>query len=509
MDQNKIRVRFAPSPTGPLHIGGVRTALYNYLFARNSGGKFILRIEDTDQTRFVPGAEDYIIEAFKWCGIEFDEGVHVGGPYGPYRQSERKESYKAYAEKLIASGNAYYAFDTPEELDALRQQYESEKKTFIYNYEARKSLKNSLILSEDETQKLIEAGTPFVVRFKNPEDELVRMNDLIRGEVVVNTSVLDDKILFKSDGMPTYHLANVVDDHLMKISHVIRGEEWLPSLPLHVLLYEAFGWETPDFAHLPLLLKPDGKGKLSKRDGDRMGFPVFPLQWEDPKSGETSRGYREDGYFPDAFVNMLAFLGWNPGNEREIFNLKELSKAFSIERVGKSGSRFDPEKAKWFNHQYLVKKENDELARLFLPILEEKGFSVDFYYVVQVVKLVKERAHFVHELWDQSDFFFRAPEEYDEKTAKKRWKQSSFDQMTELKEILSEIEDFSSENTETIVKKWMEEKEYGMGAVMNAFRLIIVGGLRGPHLFDIISLLGQEETLRRIEAGLHELGRKE
>lgn len=509
MDQNKIRVRFAPSPTGPLHIGGVRTALYNYLFAKNKGGKFILRIEDTDQTRFVPGAEDYIIEAFKWCGIEFDEGVHVGGPYGPYRQSERKESYKAYAEKLIASGNAYYAFDTPEELDALRKQYESEKRTFVYNYEVRKSLKNSLVLAETETQKLIGAGTPFVVRFKNPEDKLIRMQDLIRGEVIVNTSVLDDKILFKSDGMPTYHLANVVDDHLMEISHVIRGEEWLPSLPLHVLLYEAFGWETPDFAHLPLLLKPDGKGKLSKRDGDRMGFPVFPLQWEDPKSGETSRGYREDGYFPDAFVNMLAFLGWNPGDEREIFNLEELSKAFSIERVGKSGSRFDPEKAKWFNHQYLVKKEDDELARLFLPELEKKGFGVDFDFVVQVVKLVKERAHFVHELWDQSDFFFRAPEEYDEKAAKKRWKQNSYDQMTELKEILSAIEDFTSENTESIVKKWMEEKEYGMGAIMNAFRLIIVGGLRGPHLFDIISLLGQEETLRRIEAGLHELGRKE
>ena len=508
MDQNKIRVRFAPSPTGPLHIGGVRTALYNYLFARNSGGKCILRIEDTDQARFVPGAEDYIIEAFKWCGIEFDEGVHVGGPYGPYRQSERKEIYKAYAEKLIASGHAYYAFDTPEELAALRKQYESAKKTFVYNFEVRKSLKNSLALSKDKTRKLLEAGTPFVVRFKNPEDELIRMNDLIRGEVVVNSSVLDDKILFKSDGMPTYHLAHVVDDHLMEISHVIRGEEWLPSLPLHVLLYKAFEWEIPEFAHLPLLLKPNGKGKLSKRDGDRMGFPVFPLQWKDPKSGEISRGYREDGYFPDAFVNMLALLGWNPGDEREIFNLEELSKAFSIERVGKSGSRFDPEKAKWFNHQYLVKKDHDELARLFLPILNEHGVSADLDYVIQVVKLVKERVHFVHELWDQSDFFFRAPEEYDAKAVKKRWKQNSYDQIKELKEILSNIEDFSSENIESIVKQWLEEKGYGMGAVMNAFRLIIVGGLRGPHLFDIISLLGQEETLRRMEAGLHELGSK-
>jgi len=508
MDQKKIRVRFAPSPTGPLHIGGVRTALYNYLFARNSGGKCILRIEDTDQARFVPGAEDYIIEAFKWCGIEFDEGVHVGGPYGPYRQSERKEIYKAYAEKLIASGHAYYAFDTPEELAALRKQYESAKKTFVYNFEVRKSLKNSLALSKDKTRKLLEAGTPFVVRFKNPEDELIRMNDLIRGEVVVNSSVLDDKILFKSDGMPTYHLAHVVDDHLMEISHVIRGEEWLPSLPLHVLLYKAFEWEIPEFAHLPLLLKPNGKGKLSKRDGDRMGFPVFPLQWKDPKSGEISRGYREDGYFPDAFVNMLALLGWNPGDEREIFNLEELSKAFSIERVGKSGSRFDPEKAKWFNHQYLVKKDHDELARLFLPILNEHGVSADLDYVIQVVKLVKERVHFVHELWDQSDFFFRAPEEYDAKAVKKRWKQNSYDQIKELKEILSNIEDFSSENIESIVKQWLEEKGYGMGAVMNAFRLIIVGGLRGPHLFDIISLLGQEETLRRMEAGLHELGSK-
>ncbi len=508
MDQNRIRVRFAPSPTGPLHIGGVRTALYNYLFSKNLGGKFILRIEDTDQTRFVPGAEDYIVEAFQWCGIEFDEGVHVGGPFGPYRQSERKEIYKAYAEELIANGHAYYAFDTSEELNALRAQYVSEKKTFVYNQEARKLLKNALVLSESETQGLIESGAPYVVRFKNPEDELIRMEDLIRGEVVMNTRVLDDKILFKSDGMPTYHLANVVDDHLMEISHVIRGEEWLPSMPLHILLYEAFGWEAPKFAHLPLLLKPDGKGKLSKRDGDKMGFPVFPLQWSDPKTGETSHGYREDGYFPDAFVNMLALLGWNPGDEREVFNLEELSKVFSIERVGKSGSRFDPEKAKWFNHQYLVKKNDVELAGLFMPLLAEKGIGADDDYVVQVVKLVKERAHFVHELWDQSDFFFRAPEEFDPQAVKKRWKQNSFDQMTELKEILSQIDNFPSENTENIVKKWMEEKEYGMGAVLNAFRLIIVGGLRGPHLFDIIALLGQEETLRRLEIGLHELGKK-
>lgn len=509
MNQNKIRVRFAPSPTGPLHIGGVRTALYNYLFSKKLGGKFILRIEDTDQTRFVPGAEDYIIEAFQWCGIEFDEGVHIGGPFGPYRQSDRKEIYKSFADELIAGGRAYYAFDTPEELNALREQYESEKKTFVYNHEARKLLKNALVLSESETKKLVESGAPYVVRFKNPEDELIRMEDLIRGEVVVNTRVLDDKILFKSDGMPTYHLANVVDDHLMEISHVIRGEEWLPSMPLHILLYEAFGWEAPKFAHLPLLLKPDGKGKLSKRDGDKMGFPVFPLQWRDPKTGEISHGYREDGYFPDAFVNMLALLGWNPGDEREIFDLDELSKAFSIERTGKSGSRFDPEKAKWFNHQYLVKKDDSELASLFMPLLIEKGISVDDDYVFHVVELVKERAHFVYELWDQSDFFFHAPEEFDPQAVKKRWKQDSYQQMSELKEILSQIDDFSSENTENVVKKWMEEREYGMGAVLNAFRLIIVGGLRGPHMFDIISLLGQEETLRRLEMGLYELGKKE
>ncbi len=509
MDQNNIRVRFAPSPTGPLHIGGVRTALYNYLFSRNSGGKCILRIEDTDQTRFVPGAEEYIIESFQWCGIEFDEGVHVGGPFGPYRQSERKEIYKDYAEQLIATGHAYFAFDTPEELNALREQYEAEKKTFVYNHETRKFLKNALVLPAAETRTLIDSGVPYVVRFKNPEDTLIRMEDLIRGQVVVNSGVLDDKILFKSDGMPTYHLANVVDDHLMENSHVIRGEEWLPSMPLHILLYEAFGWEAPRFAHLPLLLKPDGKGKLSKRDGDRMGFPVFPLLWKDPKSGETSHGYREDGYFPDAFVNMLALLGWNPGDEREIFDLEELSQAFTIERVGKSGSRFDPEKAKWFNHQYLVKKDDTELARLYLPILTEKGISADLDYVTRAVSLVKERAHFVHELWDQSDFFFRAPEEFDPQAVKKRWKQSSYDQMSELKDLLSGLDDFSTENTEEQVKKWMEEKEYGMGAVLNAFRLVIVGGLRGPHMFDIISLLGQEETLRRLETGLHELGKKE
>jgi len=509
MSNENIRVRFAPSPTGPLHIGGVRTALYNYLFARKNGGKFILRIEDTDQTRFVPGAEDYIVEAFNWCGIEFDEGVTKGGPFGPYKQSERKDIYKEYALQLVEAGNAYYAFDTSEELSAKRTEFEAQKKTFTYNSAQRLSMRNSLSLTAGQTNKLLENGTPYVIRFKMPENELVVMNDMIRGKVEVNTRVLDDKILFKSDGMPTYHLANIVDDHLMEISHVIRGEEWLPSMPLHVLLYRAFGWDEPKFAHLPLLLKPDGNGKLSKRDGDRLGFPVFPLQWKDPKSGEISSGYREEGYFPEAFVNMLALLGWNPGDEREIFSPEELIQAFSIERVNKSGAKFDAEKAKWFNHQYLIKKSDEELAEAFMPVLLKNGIVTDKDFVVNVVKLVKERATFVKDLWNQSDFFFQRPASYDPKAVKKRWKTASFDQMTELKELLSQTDPFTAENTEKVVKKWIEEKEYGMGAVMNAFRLLIVGALKGPHLFDIIALLGQEETLERLETGLHELGRKE
>ena len=509
MSNKNIRVRFAPSPTGPLHIGGVRTALYNFLFARKNGGKFILRIEDTDQTRFVPGAEDYIIEAFKWCGIEFDEGVTKGGDYGPYTQSERKEIYKKYAEQLIASGNAYYAFDTSEELSVKRAAFEAEKKTFTYNAAERLNMGNSLSLPKEEVEKLLGDGVPYVIRYKMPENEVVVMNDLIRGKVEVNTSVLDDKILFKSDGMPTYHLANIIDDHLMKISHVIRGEEWLPSLPLHVLLYRAFGWESPQFAHLPLLLKPDGHGKLSKRDGDRLGFPVFPLQWKDPKTGELSRGYREDGYFPEAFVNMLALLGWNPGDERELFSMEKLVEAFSIERVNKSGAKFDAEKAKWFNHQYLIKKSNEQLADAFAPLLLEKGILSDKEFVVKVVGLVKERATFVTDLWDQSSFFFTRPDSYDAKAVKKRWKTASYDQMTELKDVLANTEPFTAEHTEEVVKKWIDEKEYGMGAVMNAFRLLIVGALKGPHLFDIIAMLGQEETLERLTLGMQELGRKE
>ncbi len=459
MNSNEIRVRFAPSPTGPLHIGGVRTALYNYLFAKKNGGKFILRIEDTDQTRFVPGAEQYIIESFKWCGIEFDEGVTIGGNYGPYKQSERKALYKDYALQLINNGKAYYAFDTPEELSQVRSEYEAIKKTFVYNSVERKNLRNSLTLSENETQELIAKGTPYVIRFMMPENEVVLMNDLIRGKVEVNTSVLDDKILFKSDGMPTYHLANIVDDHLMNISHVIRGEEWLPSLPLHVLLYDAFKWEKPEFAHLPLLLKPDGNGKLSKRDGDRLGFPVFPLEWKDPKTGDVSMGYREQGYFPDAFINILAMLGWNPGTEQEIFTLDELTEQFSIERVNKSGAKFDPAKAAWYNHQFLITKSDKELADKFEPLLIEKGIMADPDFIQKVVGLVKERVNFVHELWNQSDFFFRRPEEYDQKAVKKRWKADSHEQINSVKRVIEGINDFTSENAEVTIKAWIEEQD--------------------------------------------------
>lgn len=506
MSQKNIRVRFAPSPTGPLHIGGVRTALYNYLFAKKNGGKFILRIEDTDQARFVPGAEQYIIDSFKWCGIEFDEGVTKGGPFGPYVQSERKDIYQKYCDLLIQSGHAYYAFDTPEALDDLRKEFESEKKTFTYNAEVRDNLHNSLNMSQQQLSDLLDSNTSYVVRFLMPKDRIVVMNDLIRGKVEVNAKVLDDKVLFKSDGMPTYHLANIVDDHLMEISHVIRGEEWLPSLPLHVLLYEAYGWESPEFAHLPLLLKPEGNGKLSKRDGDRLGFPVFPLQWTDPKTGDVSRGYREDGYFPEAFINMLAMLGWNPGTEQELFKMDELAEVFSIERVGKSGAKFDPAKAAWFNHQYLIQKSGEELAQLFIPILTKHGFLSEPEFVATVIDLVKERLNFVSELWEQVNFFFETPETYDPQAVKKRWKADSFQQMTELKSLLSTNHDFSAQHLEDITKAWIEEKQYGMGAVMNAFRLIIVGALKGPHLFDIVSLIGQEETLNRLERGLHELG---
>ena len=498
MADKKVRVRFAPSPTGPLHIGGVRTALYNYLFTKKLGGDMILRIEDTDSQRFVPGAEDYIIEALTWLGIKFDEGVNFGGKYGPYRQSERRDIYKKYVDLLLANDKAYIAFDTPEELDAKRNEIQN----FQYDASSRLKMRNSLTLSADETKKLIEDGHQYVVRFKIEPNEDVIVNDIIRGEVKINSSILDDKVLYKSaDNLPTYHLANIVDDHLMEVTHVIRGEEWLPSAPLHVLLYRAFGWEDtmPRFAHLPLLLKPDGNGKLSKRDGDRLGFPVFPLEWKDPKTGDISSGYRESGYLPEAVINFLSLLGWNPGTEQEIFSMEELIAAFSLDRCSKSGAKFDYEKGKWFNHKYLQQKSNDELCVLFQPILKEKGIEANDTTVAKIIGLVKERINFVKEIWDQASFFFIAPTSYDEKTIKKRWKEETPAQMTELISVLNNIEDFSPAHTEEIVKAWITEKGYNMGGIMNAFRLSIVGEPKGPHMYDIIEILGKEETIRRIE----------
>ncbi len=499
----QVRVRFAPSPTGPLHIGGVRTALYNYLFAKGNNGVFILRIEDTDKARFVEGAEDYIFESLLWCGIVIDEGVNEGGEYGPYRQSERVHLYRQYADMLVAKGHAYYAFDTAVQLEKLRNEAANEGKSFIYNASVRDGLLNSLSLPEDKWKNLIEKGEPYVIRYKMPSDEDIHFDDLIRGHIVVNTGTLDDKVLFKSDGLPTYHLANIVDDHLMEISHVIRGEEWLPSLPLHVLLYRSFGWDAPVFAHLPLLLKPDGKGKLSKRDGDKMGFPVFPLYWP---YGETAKGYREEGYYPEAFVNMLALLGWNSGTEQEIFSMEELIKAFSIERVHKSGSRFDPEKARWFNHYYLQLKDNNQLALEFRDYLRAQGHHHDIGDLEEVIGLVKERVSFVKDLWHETDFFFRGPESYDSKVIRKRWLPETPSQLFELKELLKGIEKFTPEATEKAIKSWIAEKGYNTGVVMNAFRLVIVGALRGPHMFDIISWIGKEETIKRIEKGISVIG---
>jgi len=500
-----VRVRFAPSPTGPLHIGGVRTALYNYLFARKNNGTFILRIEDTDQTRYVEGAEEYIFDALDWCGIKVDEGVREGGPYAPYRQSDRKAIYRQYAEFLVNKGDAYYSFDTPEELEALRKKYESEGKTFLYNITVRDELKNSLSMPEKEWKIMLEKGVPYAVRYKMPVNEEIEFDDLIRGHIIVNSSTLDDKVLFKSDGMPTYHLANIVDDHLMKITHVIRGEEWLPSLPLHILLYRSFGWESPLFAHLPLLLKPDGKGKLSKRDGDKMGFPVFPLYWP---YGETARGYREDGYYPEAFVNMLALLGWNPGNDREIFSMEELIREFTLERIHKAGSRFDPVKARWFNHIYLMKRSNNQLAIEFREILRTKGYHYDIPQLEVLVGLIKERVSFVREMWDETCFFFEAPETYDNEAIRKKWKSESPAILSELAEILKNIENFKPEEIEKIVKEWLEKKGYNTGTVMHALRIVIVGTLRGPNIFDIAGWIGREETLRRIEKGLATIGKQ-
>lgn len=504
MSHQNVRVRFAPSPTGPLHIGGVRTALFNYFFARKHGGKFILRIEDTDSQRFVPGAEEYINESLRWCGIQIDEGVVEGGPFAPYRQSERKVIYKQYADRLVESGNAYYAFDTAEELDALRKEAEAKGEAFTYGYKIRKSMKTSLALSADEVKKLIDAGEQWVIRFKMPENEDVVMQDIIRGEVTVNTSTLDDKVLFKSaDMLPTYHLANVTDDFLMQISHVIRGEEWLPSLPLHVLLYRALGWtdKMPKFAHLPLLLKPSGNGKLSKRDGDKMGFPVFPLEWKSAE-GEVSRGYREDGYIPEAFVNLLALLGWNPGTDQEIFSMDELIDLFSLERVNKSGARFDPEKAKWFNHQYLVKKSDDEIAQEYQKVLEGKSVEANLPKVKKIVGLVKERVNFVYEIWEQASFFFVSPSKYDEATVKKFWSDETSNIMNEVADILAKVDPYETSNIELTIKNFINEKGYGMGKVMNALRLSLVGESKGPGVADICVLLGKEETIRRIEKAI-------
>ena len=505
MTENNVRVRFAPSPTGPLHIGGVRTALYNYLFARQNGGKFVFRIEDTDSNRFVPGAEEYIAESFKWLGIKFDEGVGIGGEYGPYRQSERRHIYKEYVDQLLSEGKAYIAFDTPQELEAKRTEIEN----FQYDAHTRMQMRNSLTMSKQETDALIEDGQQYVVRFKIEPGIDVHVNDIIRGDVCVKSNILDDKVLYKSaDELPTYHLANIVDDHLMKISHVIRGEEWLPSAPLHVLLYKAFGWEEsmPQFAHLPLLLKPEGKGKLSKRDGDRLGFPVFPLEWHDPKTEEVSSGYRESGYFPEAVVNFLALLGWNPGTEQELFSLEELIKAFDIAKCSKSGAKFDYQKGMWFNHEYILRKTDDEIAHLFAPIVANNGVDVPMERVNMVVHLMKDRVSFVKELWDLCSFFFIAPTKYDEKTVKKRWKEYSAQQMTELSQILADITDFSVEGQEPIVMKWVESKEYKLGDIMNAFRLALVGEGKGPGMFDISAFLGKEETLRRLHKAIETLG---
>ncbi|MDA3892109.1 MAG: glutamate--tRNA ligase [Salinivirgaceae bacterium] len=500
MSNRKVRVRFAPSPTGALHMGGVRTALFNYLFAKKHGGDFLLRIEDTDQTRFVEGAEEYIMESLEWCGIKVDEGIREGGAFGPYRQSERREIYKKYADQLIESGHAYYAFDTAEELGALRQKGEENKETFTYNNATRVELNNSLKLTKQEVDAKLNAGESYVIRFKMPVNHEVKMNDIIRGNVNVNTDTLDDKVLFKSDGLPTYHLANIVDDHLMEISHVIRGEEWLPSMPLHVLLYEALGWvdTMPEFAHLPLLLKPTGNGKLSKRDGDKLGFPVFPLFWKAP-NGDTASGYREEGYFADAFVNLLALLGWNPGTEQEIFTMEELIAAFSLDRVTKSGSKFDPKKAEWYNHQYMALKTDAEITNLFIVELKEKGIEVEVALVEKVVGMVKERAVFVKDIWEQSSFFFETPTEYDEKVVKKRWKENTPAQMTAIKEVLAGVPNFNAANAKQAVSDYIEKNEWGFGAIMNALRLCIVGAGKGPDLFDIIEMIGQEETVLRIE----------
>ena len=504
MAESKVRVRFAPSPTGALHIGGVRTALYNYLFARQHGGDLVFRIEDTDTHRFVPGAEEYILDSFKWLGIEFNEGVSFGGEHGPYRQSERRDIYKKYVKQLLDMDQAYIAFDTPDELESKRNEIQN----FQYDASTRLQMRNSLTMAKEDVDSLIAKGEQYVVRFKIEPGEAVHVNDLIRGDVRIMSDIIDDKVLYKSaDELPTYHLANIVDDHLMEITHVIRGEEWLPSAPLHVLLYRAFGWQDtmPQFAHLPLLLKPDGKGKLSKRDGDRLGFPVFPLEWHDPKTGEVSRGYREDGYFPEAVINFLALLGWNPGTEQEMMSMDELVKLFDITKCNKAGAKFDYVKGTWFNHEYMLQKSNEEVAVLFAPIVKEHGVEESMERITKVVSLMKSRVNFVKELWPLCSFFFEAPTEYDEKTIRKRWKENSAQVMTELVDVLEGIDDFSIEGQEPIVEKWIEEKEYKLGDVMNAFRLTLVGEGKGPGMFDISAFLGKAETLKRLRKAVEVL----
>ncbi len=504
----KVRVRFAPSPTGPLHIGGVRTALYNYLFARRNGGDMILRIEDTDSHRFVPGAEDYINESLKWLGIKIDEGVREGGNYGPYKQSERRDIYREHVKMLLDKGKAYIAFDTPEELEAAR----AAKPNFQYDASTRMSMRNSLAMPAEEVKRLMDEGTPYVVRFLIEPGRDVEVNDLLRGKVTINSSILDDKVLYKSaDDLPTYHLANIVDDHLMEVSHVIRGEEWLPSAPLHVLLYEAFGWADtrPEFVHLPLLLKPDGKGKLSKRDGDRLGFPVFPLEWHDPASGAVSAGYRESGYLPEAVINFLALLGWNPGDDTEIMSMDELIEKFSFDHCSRSGARFAYDKGRWFNHEYLQKISDAELAELFKPVLKAHGVNPDDFsddYIARAVGLVKGRINFVADLWEQSRFFFAAPTEYAEKDIKKRWKEETPAILTALVGVLRELPDFSAAAAEPVVLDWVARNEYHLGNVMNAFRLTLVGECKGPHIFDITELIGRDETIARIERGIERIG---
>ncbi|MEN9345111.1 MAG: hypothetical protein RLZZ60_580 [Bacteroidota bacterium] len=507
---SKVRVRFAPSPTGPLHIGGVRTALFNYLFAKQQGGDMILRIEDTDQGRFVPGAEQYIVDALTWAGIQFDEGTHVGGPCAPYRQSDRKAMYRQYADQLIAAGHAYYAFDTTEELEAMRETLKAGGMAAQYDAVSRMNMKNSLTLPEDEVKRRIDAGEPYVIRIKLPRKEEVRFHDLIRGWVVVQTSAMDDKVLFKSDGMPTYHLANVVDDYTMKITHVIRGEEWLPSAPLHVMLYKFFGWEEvmPKFAHLPLILKPDGNGKLSKRDGDRLGFPVFALEWKDPATGEISSGYREKGYEPEAVVNMLALLGWHTSDNRELFSMDELIQLFSIEKISKNGAKFDPEKAKWFNHQHLMMKDPKGIAQELAPSIAAMGYTASEDYLCKVVEMVREKVNFKHEITEKSQYFFDMPKQYDEQAVQKKWTAQAAGFLKQFAEALQAHTASDATTIEALFKQMATDAQISPGALMQPLRLCLSGEAGGPPLFELLVVLGVEQSIQRIQKSIDILAQK-